>query len=666
MAHAATIQVTSNLDDGTGCTLREAVSNASFDNDGGPNGCTAGSGDDTITFAPAVTGTIGLSSAIQVGPGGPSDNGTTTIQGPGSGTLNLSGLGLTRVLKVPLYNDDPTAQQNAVTVSGVQISGAVVSANNTTGGAISSDGDLTLDHVTVDGNSILTSGTGHRSAFGGGLYSVGPSLTITDSTFTNNHAITNSTDTSGDDSQGGALFLSGDTVTIRNSTFAFNTTEATGGAPGQERSRGGAIYTQAHTTMITNTTISNNISNSNTWNLGAYGGGVYTDAANLGDTATLASDTITDNVNEFNGLAATSGLPVNVLGDSTVPDIQNTVIGQHLGGVNCGGPNGGGGGVNSLGHNYADDATCDPDVPNGDVSNGDVFNALEPLANNGGPTLTRIPKPYVDGNPTVIDQGITPTGANTDQRGRPRPWFWSVPNSSAPGSDGADIGAVEVQGVFSFSSNPASDDPSPVISGDADVVGKVQLYGTNGCTGTLLGPQTDAADFGSPGITIGPLGPNTSTPITALASYGEANSTCTGLPVGVTYKVKPVAPTIVGTNPGSSSNNNNPAILGSSLPGTTVSVYTNASCTGAPAGTGTAVSFPAGVTVSVPDNSTTTFYANASGVGGTSDCSSTSATYAEVTPPPAVTPVTPVTPKKCKKGKKLKHGKCVKKKKKKK
>src|SRR5262249_23769672 len=59
-----------------------------------------------------------------------------------------------------------------------------------------------------------------------------------------------------------------------------------------------------------------------------------------------------------------------------------------------------------------------------------------------------------------------------------------------------------------------------------------------------------------------------------------------------------------------------------------------AGCTGPSAGTAAATQFAgSGIPVSVPDNSTTTFYAQATGVGGTSDCS-TPLVYTEVTPSP--------------------------------
>jgi hypothetical protein len=65
---------------------------------------------------------------------------------------------------------------------------------------------------------------------------------------------------------------------------------------------------------------------------------------------------------------------------------------------------------------------------------------LGPLQNNGGPTLTHALLP---GSP-AIDQGKS-FGGSADQRGRHRPHdFTSIPN--APGGNGSDIGAFELNG----------------------------------------------------------------------------------------------------------------------------------------------------------------------------------------------------------------------------
>lgn len=62
-------------------------------------------------------------------------------------------------------------------------------------------------------------------------------------------------------------------------------------------------------------------------------------------------------------------------------------------------------------------------------------------------------------------------------------------------------------------------------------------------------------------------------------------------------------------------------------------IYSNGGCTGSPVATGTTAELASpGIAVSVADNSTTTFHATATDVDGTSPCSSSSVTYAEVTP----------------------------------
>jgi subtilase family protein len=92
----------------------------------------------------------------------------------------------------------------------------------------------------------------------------------------------------------------------------------------------------------------------------------------------------------------------------------------------------------------------------------------------------------------------------------------------------------------------------------------------------------------------------------------------------------PAAPILTGTNPASPAANGSPRILGSAPAGTTVSLFANATCSGAPVATGTAASFAApGLAVAVPDNTTVTFSATAvNSVGRASACSPTSIAYA--------------------------------------
>jgi beta-mannanase len=106
----------------------------------------------------------------------------------------------------------------------------------------------------------------------------------------------------------------------------------------------------------------------------------------------------------------------------------------------------------------------------------------------------------------------------------------------------------------------------------------------------------------------------------------------------------PSMPTVSSVTPASPANNNSPVIKGSAPAGSAIHLYTNSSCTGTPVGNALAASFGTGITVSVADNTTTTFYANATNSWGASSCSSTSVTYTEDSAPPAKPSVTSFNP----------------------
>ncbi|HEX2232245.1 MAG TPA: hypothetical protein VHG69_02655, partial [Thermoleophilaceae bacterium] len=99
----------------------------------------------------------------------------------------------------------------------------------------------------------------------------------------------------------------------------------------------------------------------------------------------------------------------------------------------------------------------------------------------------------------------------------------------------------------------------------------------------------------------------------------------------------PAAPTLTATSPASPSSANNPRVQGTAVAGSTVRLYTNATCTSAVAATGTAAQLASpGLTVAVPSDSTTTFWATATdGSGNASGCSTSSVTYVEDSTAPA-------------------------------
>jgi predicted outer membrane repeat protein len=181
------------------CSLTDAVAAA---NTGGTvNNCAGESGANTILFD--VTGTINLTATLSV---------TTTsdlsIEGPTVGGIAISGRNTNEILD------------------------------------LGSDTNVTLTSLTfLEGGNVL---------FGGAIYATGTTLTIENSTFSDNGA-------GGD--FGGAIFADSGTVTITNSTFAGNTTSEAGGA----------IYNADATLLLTNDTFDKNTVTSS----GGTGGSLY-------------------------------------------------------------------------------------------------------------------------------------------------------------------------------------------------------------------------------------------------------------------------------------------------------------------------------------------------------------------------------------------------------
>jgi hypothetical protein len=113
-------------------------------------------------------------------------------------------------------------------------------------------------------------------------------------------------------------------------------------------------------------------------------------------------------------------------------------------------------------------------------------------------------------------------------------------------------------------------------------------------------------------------------------------------------KTAPSAPVVSGTTPASPANNNSPTVNGTAEGGATVTVYTNGTCSGAPAGSDAANNAGAfSATVSVGNDTNTTFWALATDpAGNASSCSATSITYVEdsTVAPPLLTGSTPPSP----------------------
>jgi len=243
---------------------------------------------------------------------------------------------------------------------------------------LESFGTLMLDHVRVldnvsDGSAVANYGT----------------LTVRSSTFSNN--ANTRTDFNGD---GGAIVNSSGTLDVADSTFDGNSSGRYGGAvfsdlsmtvlnstfDGNTAFGGAALYqTGSGTSFVEFTTIIDNIGT-------AFGGGVYNEGS-ASATLTLSRSVLIDNA-----------------------------------GGNCDGV------LTSSGYNLWHGTTQCPFNADGDAAATDAtFGAL---ADNGGPTLTRLPG---TGNSAIDHVPSNLCQVTADQRGVPRPF-----------GTGCDSGAVEV------------------------------------------------------------------------------------------------------------------------------------------------------------------------------------------------------------------------------
>ncbi len=326
-----------NTNDSGSGSLRDAITQAE----------SAGSG--TIVFAPGVTGTISLQTVL------PTLTGTLSIMGPGANQLTVQRSTAPGTAQFGIFQ--VLAGDATVTLSGLTISNGA----NFDGGGIQNLGTLTLDGVTVDGNTA--------SDEGGGIFNMN-TLTVLNSTVSNNQNQSGGEGAGGIDSEGGS-------VTIINSTISGNQAI-------NSHSAGGigiyAFFSPSDVAVIKNSTISNNTAS------GASGGGI--DSTDPGSKTTLFDTIVAGN---------SGGSGADIIGN----------------------------GFTSQGHNLIGNITASafgtpssvfgPSDQVGTAS-GPVDAMLGQLQNNGGPTATMLPGA---GSP-AINAGDPANAPPSDQRGLPR------------------------------------------------------------------------------------------------------------------------------------------------------------------------------------------------------------------------------------------------------
>ncbi len=405
---AATFTVSNANDSGDG-SLRKAIQDAN-----------ATAGDDTITFA---TPFFSTPRTITLTSGELAINSSLTINGPGANLLTIAGNNASRVFNL---GSGFTASLSGMTITG---------GNAFDGGGIRNFGTLTVTNSTVSGNTATGFGAGGGGIFnfgtltvtnliisgnttndsGGGI-SNGGTLTVTNSTVSGNTAALGG---------GGILNIGGSTLTVTNSTISGNTANGEGG-------RGGGIENFGNLT-VTNSTISGNrVPNGDN-----NGGGIFSKSA-----VTITNSTITNNsaagANSAGGVVRNSGT-VTLRSSIIAGNVNNANQPDVVSSANPGGFTITSSGFNLIGNRGAV-AFSQPGDQSGGAGNPILNPFLGPLQNNGGTTLTHA---FASLASTAIDKGHS-SNSNTDQRGATRPFDnQNIPNATAAGGDGSDIGAFE-------------------------------------------------------------------------------------------------------------------------------------------------------------------------------------------------------------------------------
>ncbi|MFL6335290.1 MAG: Calx-beta domain-containing protein [Pyrinomonadaceae bacterium] len=381
--------------DGTGqCTLRAAVEQA--------NQLT---GSDTINIT--VNGTINLTSALP-------NLSSLTITGPGAAQLTVRRDPSTATNFRIFRTDSATT----VNITGITISGGHAVGDG--GGIYSISTNLTLLNVVVSDN--VTEGFSTTDGRGAGIYHTASTgtLTLTNCTVSGNSASNGFTFGGADGRNGGGIYIDRGTLNITNSTISGNKAgnRANNGSLSVNPGFGGGVYVSSSANAtFTSSTISGNQSGQ-----GGGGGGIYHDLSSPSFPLTLNSCTVTGNTAGGGGgvVSLRANIRNTIVANNTAntnPDVTGTFNSQDFNLIRSPGT-----------------ATINGTTTH-NVTGLDPL--LSPLQNNGGPTQTHALLP---GSP-AIDAGDR-GGLNADQRGLTRP----VDNTTAANaSDGADIGAYEVQ-----------------------------------------------------------------------------------------------------------------------------------------------------------------------------------------------------------------------------
>ncbi|MBS0396139.1 MAG: DUF11 domain-containing protein, partial [Proteobacteria bacterium] len=310
----------------------------------------------------------------------------------------------------------------------------------THGGGESGESSVAIDAVTMSDVTVVNCMSG---ADGGGIYNAAP-LTLRSSIVSGNTATSN----------GGGVYGSA-AMTIDRTTIGVIASNPALANPNRAENGGGIFDTGLHTTYITasalvgnyatgggalsgrSTTIDNIENSTVAGNIARdTAGGITTNGrVNLKNVTIVGNQVVPTTTSE----SAVTGVAINSFGSGQFTYVNtlfanNVVVGATNQLSNCGrsGSATAGTFLTSLGHNLEDGDSCKLTAA-GDLK---LTNPqLQPLAANGGPTLT-MALPMTS---PAVDAGDPNACPNTDQRGQLRP-----EDGNLDGRFACDIGAFEL------------------------------------------------------------------------------------------------------------------------------------------------------------------------------------------------------------------------------
>ncbi|MGB7250187.1 MAG: filamentous hemagglutinin N-terminal domain-containing protein, partial [Phormidesmis sp.] len=306
--------------------------------------------------AVATGGTVSLAAATYTPNSQLSISRNLTLRGQGDEATLLSGSNTHRVLQI----DATSAVLDSIGISdGADTVGSGI--------FVSNGGSLTLTNSTLSNNNSLAPGL----MSGGGIRLDGAGASsIVNTTLSGNRA----------GAQGGGISLTnGHTLTIERSTLSGNTA-ASGGGISIDGSAG---------TIINNSTLSGNTASS------GNGGALFISS---GTTAALTNATVTNNSAQQEGGGIANLVSGNLVLGSSIVAGNAAPTGDDISGV-----------ITSAGNNLVQRQAESVGYSLSDLPDG-TDPALLPLADNGGPTLTHA----LRASSPAIDAG---TGTDADQRG---------------------------------------------------------------------------------------------------------------------------------------------------------------------------------------------------------------------------------------------------------